>query len=181
MKSVASRPARRRLAAGALALTAVLGATGCSAVSPVATGIQYSASDGVNATQTGFVEVRNLGMVGEGASGPARLIGSLKNDSGADKTYTIAVQDGGQVTVPVKAGETVKLEEQQLEVERSVWPGQNAQATVSADGTQLQLGVPVLSATQEQYKEYLPTGQSADTEHLDEQTATYGEGEGEQH
>ena len=33
----ASRPARRHLAAGALAAVALLGATGCSAVSPIAT------------------------------------------------------------------------------------------------------------------------------------------------
>lgn len=178
MKSAASRPARRRIAAGALALTALLGATGCSAVSPVATAIPYSPSDGIVVTQPDLVEVRNLALVGEGESGPARLIGTLVNPTDSDKSYTLSLQDGGQATVQVPAGESVRLEDEQnkQEIERKAWPGQNAQGTIAADGASVDVAVPVLSATQEHYAEYLPAGQQPSTEHLDQETLHYGEG-----
>ncbi|MDO4239616.1 hypothetical protein [Micrococcus sp.] len=178
MKSAASRPARRRIAAGALALTALLGATGCSAVNPVATAIPYSPSDGTTVSQPDLVEARNLALVGEGASGPARLIGTLVNPTDADKSYTVSLQDGGQATVQVPAGQSVRLEDEQnkQEIERNVWPGQNAQGTIAADGASVEVGIPVLSATQEQYAEYLPAGQQPSTEHLHEETLHYGEG-----
>ena len=64
----ASRPARRHLAAGALAAVALLGATGCSAVSPIATAIEYDASDGINGEEKDFLSYRNLALVGDGDS-----------------------------------------------------------------------------------------------------------------
>ncbi|MBD4380678.1 hypothetical protein GUH10_02095, partial [Xanthomonas citri pv. citri] len=78
----ASRPARRHLAAGALAAVALLGATGCSAFNPIATAIPYSPSDGINGQEQDFLSYRNLALVGDGESGPARLIGTVENTSG---------------------------------------------------------------------------------------------------
>ena len=157
----ASRPARRHLAAGALAAVALLGATGCSAVSPIATAIQYSPSDGINGQEQDFLSYRNLALVGDGESGPARLIGTVENTSGQDQTYTFQAEGGGSATLKVPAGESRKLEDDAnttvLERE-GVWVGENLPVTVSGNGGQTELEVPLLGATQDHYRDLLPEG-----------------------
>lgn len=178
----ASRPARRHLAAGALAAVALLGATGCSAVSSIATAIQYSPSDGINGQEQDFLSYRNLALVGDGESGPARLIGTVENTSGQDQTYTFQAEGGGSATLKVPAGESRKLEDEAnttvLERE-GVWVGENLPVTVSGNGGTADLAVPLLSATQEQYRDLLPEGVEPSEEdlvgHLHEETHHYGE------
>lgn len=177
----ASRPARRHLAAGALAAVALLGATGCSAVSPIATAIEYDASDGINGEEKDFLGYRNLALVGDGDSGPARLIGTLENLSDQTQTYTFQAEGGGSATVQVPAGETLKLEDDanQTVLERQdAWVGELLPVTVSGNGGQTELEVPLLGATQDHYRDLLPEGVSPSDEeldsHLDEETHHYG-------
>lgn len=176
-----SRPARRHLAAGALAAVALLGATGCSAVSPIATAIEYDASDGVNGEQADFLGYRNLALVGDGESGPARLIGSLENLSDQTQTYTLQAEGGGSATVQVPAGQTLNLEDDANETvleRQGVWVGQNLPVTVSGNGGQAELDLPLLGATQQHYRDLLPEGVDPSEEdlnsHLDEETHHYG-------
>ncbi|MEO4038436.1 hypothetical protein AAG742_01950 [Micrococcus sp. 2A] len=182
MKFAATRPARRRLAAGAVAAAAaLLGVTGCSAVSPVATGIQYSASDGVNGSAEGFIRYSNLLLVGAGDSGPARLIGSLENPSDQDMAYTFTTPTGGSATVDVPAGETVVLEDQDIALERKdAWVGELLPVVIKGQGFETEARVPLMSATQEQYRDLLPEGVSPSDEelegHLHEESLHYGEG-----
>lgn len=177
----ASRPARRHLAAGALAAVALLGATGCSAVSPIATAIEYDASDGVNGEVQDFLGYRNLALVGHGDSGPARLIGALENLSDQAQTYTFQAEGGGSATVQVPAGETLSLEDDANETvleRQDAWVGENLPVTVSGNGGQVDLDVPLLGATQDHYRELLPEGVDPSDEelggHLDEETHHYG-------
>jgi len=182
VKFAATRPARRRLAAGALAATALLGVTGCSAVSPIATGIVYSASDGVNGTQKDMVDYRNLALIGAGDSGPARLIGMLKNPTDQAKTYTLSAEGGSTATVEVGPNASVTLEDQETVLERQgVWAGENLPVTLAADGQEVALELPILAATQEHYRDLLPAGVTPSEEelqgHLHEESLHYG-GEG---
>ena len=60
-----------------------------------------------------------------------------------------------------------------------MWVGENLPVTVSGNGGTADLAVPLLSATQEQYRDLLPEGvEPADEDlvgHLHEETHHYGE------
>ena len=60
-----------------------------------------------------------------------------------------------------------------------VWVGENLPVTVSGNGGTADLAVPLLSATQEQYRDLLPEGVEPSEEdlvgHLHEETHHYGE------
>ena len=172
MKFAASRSARRRTGAAALAAAALLGATGCSAVSPIATAFHYSASDGLTADPMEDLGLRNVALVGDEAAGestPGRFIGSLQNLGEQDGKATLTV-NGTSVTVDVPKGQMVSLEKQELTVEDAgARTGARADMKVSfapAGGQQADadVTVPVLSGVLPEYASFAPGG--ADTEEL---------------
>ncbi|MDY6054741.1 hypothetical protein [Micrococcus sp.] len=182
MKSAASRQARRRIAAGALALTAAFGVTGCSAVSPIATSFRYHPSDGVNLNPIPEVGFRNVAVVAtEGANPEGRLMGSLSNRTDRDLTATLTV-NGTSFTVDVPARDAVNLETRDDLIVPNVGArtGEMVATEVTARGAQGSstgsADVPVLSGTLPEYRHLVPGEADASqlTEHLYQETAHYG-------
>jgi hypothetical protein len=107
------------LALAAAALMLML--SGCSAVNPITTGKQYSASDGVRLELGGQVGAANLMVVSPSRTGPGVLLGALTNRTDAATTVTItnkvvidglaspAASEEFTAEVPLAAGQTVLL------------------------------------------------------------------------
>lgn len=176
MNTAATRSARlRRLGAGSAAAVALLAATGCSAVSPIATGIPYSPSDGIVADLDG-AGVRNLAVVSTGAEEQGRVIGSVVNTSREDLTVTVEVS-GDTQDVDVAAGEVVSLEDQEFIVDQAgADAGQYTEGVLEVDGESKDLQIPVLGPTMKEYQDLVPGGfdEAEWTDHLDEETHHYG-------
>ncbi|MDO5634233.1 MAG: hypothetical protein Q4G34_05130 [Micrococcus sp.] len=176
MKIAATRSARlRRAGVCSAAALALLTATGCSAVSPIATGIPYSPGDGKIIDMNG-VGLRNVALVSLGEDEPGRFIGTAVNETDQDQTVEITVGDT-TVEVPVEAGRSVSLQEEDLEVETTGGnPGTYTEGTLSFGGASEDIRIPVLGPTQEEYRDLVP-GDVDDAEwrdHLYEETHTYG-------
>lgn len=176
MNTVATRSARlRRLGAGSAAAVALLAATGCSAVSPIATGIPYSPSDGIVADM-GDAGVRNLAVVSTGAEEQGRVIGSVVNKSQEDMTVTVEVSGTSQ-DVDVPAGKAVSLEDEEFIVDQAgADAGQYTEGALSVDGESQDVQVPVLGPTMKEYQDLVPGGfdEAEWTDHLHEETHHYG-------
>ncbi|WP_424937373.1 MULTISPECIES: hypothetical protein [Bacteria] len=100
---------KSRLAASlAISAAVIVGATGCSMISPQATTIQYSASDGVNVPGNGPVAVRNAFIVAD-EEGTGNLVAGLVNETGTSATLSVEVDGVAAQTVRVGAGKTVSL------------------------------------------------------------------------
>jgi hypothetical protein len=100
----------RALASAALAGLVILGATGCQAITPQATTIDYSPSDGVNIpdTEGAPLQIRNALIVTDGAGERGNLAAAIVNSSDADETLTLDWGDE-TATVQVPAGSVVSL------------------------------------------------------------------------
>lgn len=103
----------RALASIALGAAVILGATGCSMISPQATTIQYSAAEGINiADSSGPVKIRNLFVVIDKEGMNGNLVGNFINPTSDDQTVAIEVGEGSNavvVDVAVPANSTVVL------------------------------------------------------------------------
>ena len=178
MNTAATRSARlRRLGAGSAAAVALLAATGCSAVSPIATGIPYSPSDGIVADLDG-AGVRNLAVVSTGADEQGRVIGAVVNTTREDMTVTVEVAGTSQ-DVELSAGEVVSLEDEEFIVDQAgAEAGEYTEGTLEVDGGSKDLQVPVLGPTMEEYRDLVPGDfdEAEWTDHLDEETLEYGGG-----
>ena len=176
MNTAATRSARlRRLGAGSAAAVALLAATGCSAVSPIATGIPYSPSDGIVADLDG-AGVRNLAVVSNGADEQGRVIGSVVNTTAEDVTVTVEVSGDSQ-DVDVPAGEVVSLQDQDWVVgSTGADAGEYTEGAFSVGGDSQDLQVPVLGPTLKEYQDLVPGGydEAQWQDHLDEETLHYG-------
>lgn len=156
----------RRLAPLALGAAILLGATGCSMVSPQATTIEYSASDGVNVPASGPLHVRNAMVIANEDGTLGNLIGAIINDTDAAATLNVGV--GGRVaTVQVPARSVVSLgvDADPLFIDAlGATPGHNVEiAFQSGDGAGVEVAVPVLDGTLPQYAEFVPTAAPADS------------------
>lgn len=105
---------KARITASILAIGLALGLSGCGMVTPVATNIQYDASDGVSAN-LGDVQVRNLMVItGDTAYGTdnGSLVFTAINSGLEDRRIKLQFEgaDGAQsVYVDVAAGQTLAL------------------------------------------------------------------------
>ena len=151
VNTAATRSARlRRLGAGSAAAVALLAATGCSAISPIATGIPYSPSDGIVADLDG-AGVRNLAVVSTGADEQGRVIGSVVNKTQEDMTVTVEVSGDSQ-DVDVPAGKVVSLQDEEWVVdEAGADAGEYTEGALSVDGDSQDLEIPVLGPTMAEY------------------------------
>lgn len=178
VNTAATRSARlRRLGAGSAAAVALLAATGCSAVSPIATGIPYSPSDGMVADLDGTgIGVRNLAVVSTGAEEQGRVIGSVVNKSEEDVTVTVEVSGTSQ-DVEVPAGKVTSLEEEEFVVDKTgADAGEYTEGVLKADGDSQDLEIPVLGPTMKEYQDLAPgdVDKAQWEDHLHEETLHYG-------
>jgi hypothetical protein len=159
-----NRAQRGKLALTAAALGIGLLASGCGYTNPQQTSEQYQSSDGIIA-DLGPLKLRNILIVSSGEKEPGRVIGAVYNSSSKDVTLKLNGAEGSQTEVPVKANSYTQLNESSDEAILSTTggaPGSLVDVKISENGTNVSntVKVPVLNATLEEYKEYLPAGSS---------------------
>lgn len=103
---------RRLIASIAVGAALVLGATGCSMISPQATTIQYSAAEGVNVYDAGPLDVRNAFIVATEDGAEGNLVAAIVNDTDESHTLRIEIGEGSSAqtfTKSVPARTTISL------------------------------------------------------------------------
>ena len=168
MRSTAMNRAQRgKLALTAAALGASLLTAGCGYITPQQTSHQYSASDGIRA-DLGPLQLRNILIVSTGENDPGRLIGAVYNSSPKDVKLTVNGAKGSQTEVPVKANSYTLLNEKSDAAVLSTTggkPGSLVDVKISENRTNVSntVKVPVLDATLQEYKSYVPTPSASET------------------
>jgi hypothetical protein len=158
-----NRAQRGKLALAAAALgLGLLTVTGCGYITPQQTSHQYSASDGIRA-DLGPLQLRNFMIVSSGEDKPGRLLGAVFNSSSKDVKLTVNGAEGSQTQVSVKANSSTLLNDSTDEAILSTSggiAGSLVPLKITENGTNLNktIDVPVLDATLEEYKEYVPEG-----------------------
>ena len=154
------------LAAAALGLGLVT-VTGCGYITPQQTSHQYSASDGIRA-DLGPLQLRNFMIVSAGEDKPGRLLGAVYNSSSQDVKLTVNGAEGSQTQVSVKANSYTLLNDSTDEAILSTSggiAGSLVPVKITENGTNVSntVKVPVLDATLEEYKDYVPTPSASAT------------------
>ena len=168
MRSTAMNRAQRgKLALTAAALGASLLTAGCGYITPQQTSHQYSASDGIRA-DLGPLQLRNILIVSTGENEPGRLIGAVYNSSSKDVKLTVNGAKGSQTEVPVKANSYTLLNEKSDPAILSTTggkPGSLVDVKITENGTNVSntVKIPVLDATLQEYKDYVPTPSPSET------------------
>ncbi|UUL77953.1 hypothetical protein NG819_21295 [Pseudarthrobacter sp. Fe7] len=162
-----NRAQRGKLALTAAALGASLLTAGCGYITPQQTSHQYSASDGIRA-DLGPLQLRNMLIVSTGENEPGRLIGAVYNSSSKDVKLTVNGAKGAQTQVSVKANSYTILNDKSDAAILSTTggkPGSLVDVKISENGTNVSntVQVPVLDATLNEYKEYVPTPSASAT------------------
>jgi hypothetical protein len=159
-----TRGRRGKLAMATAALgIGLLSVTGCGYTMPAQTSMQYSASDGTR-TDLGPLQLRNMLIISAGEDKPGRVIGAVYNTSPSDVQLTINGAGGSQAQIPVKKNSYVLLNNSTAPVTLSTTggnPGSVVEVTIREDGTnqESKFQIPVLDATIQDYKQYLPTAE----------------------
>lgn len=156
----------RLVASAALGTLVLLGATGCTFISPQATTIEYSASDGVNVSDAdGPLDVRNAFVVATEDGSVGNFVAAIVNPTEEKATLTITVAGIEPFAVTVPAGGTVSLgadEEPLRIVDLDTLPGATVEIHFrSGDGTGTKTEVPVLDGTLPYYADLVPDGGAA--------------------
>lgn len=151
----------RLVASAAISAVVLLGATGCTFISPQATTIEYSASDGVNISDdAGPIDVRNALIVATEDGSVGNFVAALANPTDDSATLTIALEGIDPFTVTVPAGETMSLgadEEPLRIVDLDTMPGATVEMHFqSGDSTGTKGEVPVLDGTLPYYADLVP-------------------------
>ncbi len=151
----------RLVASAALSALVLLGATGCTFISPQATTIEYSASDGVNVSDSdGPLDVRNVFIVATEDGSVGNLVAAIVNPTSERATLTISFQDIEPLTVTVPANGRVSLgadAEPLRIVDLDAMPGSTIDIHFqSGDATGVTTAVPVLDGSLSYYKDRAP-------------------------
>jgi len=153
----------RLVASAAISALVLLGATGCTFISPQATTIEYSASDGVNVSdKDGPIDVRNAFVVATEDGSVGNFVGALVNPTSDKATLTITVSgvEDDPLTVQVPAGKTISLggdEEPLRIVGLDTMPGATVEIHFqSGDGAGTKTEVPVLDGSLPYYADLVP-------------------------
>ncbi|MDQ0728652.1 DNA modification methylase [Microbacterium sp. W4I20] len=153
----------RLVASAALSALVLLGATGCTFISPQATTIEYSASDGVNVSDAdGPLDVRNAFIVATEDGSVGNFIGAIVNPTGESATIRIALAGSEPFTITVPAGKTVSLGAEDGEdplriVDLDTIPGATVEMHFqSGDSTGVKTDVPVLDGSLPYYADLVP-------------------------
>lgn len=160
-------PARgKRAFASAAAMAVLLGTTSCSTINEQATTKVYSPSDGVVA-DIGDAKLRNLAFITDDAEAPARVIGTIGNETDSNLNVTFSV-DGEKVSTQIAPNEPTNLEDEELVVKKAGDPGSLIPVKVTVNGTTEDLNVPVLSSALKEYSELNPGERPTDiVDHLE--------------
>ena len=151
----------RLVAAAAISALVLVGTTGCTFISPQATTINYSASDGVNVSdETGPVVVRNAFIVANEDGSVGNFVAAIVNPSDEKATLTITVEGIDPMAVTVPAGGTVSLgaDEAPLRiVDLDTMPGATIEVHFqSGDSSGVKADVPVLDGALPYYADLVP-------------------------
>ncbi|WP_300267263.1 DNA modification methylase [Microbacterium sp.] len=152
----------RLVASAALSALVLLGATGCTFITPQSTEIAYSASDGVNIADTeGPLEVRNALVVATEDGSTGNLVAAIVNPTEQSATLTVEIEGLAPLTVRVGAGDTLSLgsnAEPVLIEGLDTMPGATVEMYFqSGDATGAAADVPVLDGTLPYYADLVPT------------------------
>jgi hypothetical protein len=151
----------RLVASAALSALVLLGATGCTFISPQATKIEYAASDGVNVSDAdGPIDVRNVFVVATEDGSVGNLIGAIVNPTDERATLTITLPGSDTFTITVPAGDSISLgadAEPLRIVDLDTMPGATVEIHFqSGDSTGVKTAVPVLDGSLSYYADLVP-------------------------
>lgn len=152
----------RLVASVALSAVVLLGATGCTFITPQSTEIQYSASDGVNIADTdGPLQIRNAMVIATEDGSTGNLIAAIVNPTEKSATLTVEIEGLDPFTVRVGADDTLSLgadAEPLLIEDLNTIPGATVEMYFqSGDATGAAAEVPVLDGTLSYYADLVPT------------------------
>ena len=152
----------RLVASAAISALVLLGATGCTFITPQSTKVEYSGSDGVNISdENGPLAVRNAFIVANEDGSVGNFIGAVVNPTQEKATLTIAVE-GNDFTVTVPAGDRVSFgadAEPLRIVDLNAKPGATIEMHFqSGDSVGVKTQVPVLDGSLPYYADLVPSG-----------------------
>ena len=152
----------RLVASAALSALVLLGATGCTFITPQSTKIEYAASDGVNVSDTdGPIDVRNAFIVANEDGSVGNFVAAVVNPTSETATLTITLVGIDPFTVTVPAGKTISYgadEEPLRIVDLDAMPGSTVEVHFqSGDGAGTKTEIPVLDGTLPYYKDLVPS------------------------
>ncbi|MEW1963463.1 DNA modification methylase [Microbacterium sp. NPDC077644] len=152
----------RLVASAALSALVLLGATGCTFITPQSTEIQYSASDGINIPDTdGPLQIRNAMIIANEDGSVGNLVAAIVNDTDQNEVLTIEAEGLAPLTVRVGAGDTLSLgaDAEPLRIDDlGAKPGATVELYFqSGDATGATAEVPVLDGTLPYYADLVPT------------------------
>ncbi|KDA05928.1 DNA modification methylase [Microbacterium sp. CH12i] len=156
----------RLVASAALSAVVLLGATGCTFITPQSTEIKYSASDGINiADSDGPLEIRNAMVIATEDGSTGNLVAAIVNPTDKGATLTVEVEGLEPLTVRVGAGDTLSLgaSAEPLRIDGlDTMPGATVEIYFqSGDATGTAAQVPVLDGTLPYYADLVPTEKGA--------------------
>lgn len=155
----------RLVASAALSALVLLGATGCTFITPQATKTEYAASDGVNISDAdGPIDVRNALIIANEDGSVGNLIAAIVNPTDEKATLTITLEGIEPFAVTVPADGTVSLGAD-AEPLRIVGLDTKPGATVeihfqSGDSAGVKSEVPVLDGSLPYYADLVPSAKA---------------------
>src|SRR5690606_23633039 len=100
----------RLVASAAISALVLLGATGCTFITPQSTEIKYSASDGINIPDSdGPLEIRNAMIIATEDGSTGNLVAAIVNPTKQAEVLTVELEGAEPLTVRVGAGDTLSL------------------------------------------------------------------------
>ncbi|MGM7668426.1 DNA modification methylase [Microbacterium sp. A93] len=151
----------RLVASAAVSALVLLGATGCTFITPQSTEVKYSASDGVNvADSDGPLAIRNAMVIATEDGSTGNLVAAIVNDTDKSETLTVEIEGLEPLTVRVGAGDTLSLgaNAEPLRIDDlDTMPGATIEMYFqSGDATGTSTEVPVLDGTLSYYADLVP-------------------------
>ncbi|MCK2037564.1 DNA modification methylase [Microbacterium sp. SSW1-49] len=151
----------RLVASAAISALVLLGATGCTFITPQSTKIEYSGSDGVNISdEDGPLAVRNAFIVANEDGSVGNFIAAVVNPTEERATLTISVA-GNDFTETVPAGDRVSFgadAEPLRIVGLNAKPGSTIEMHFqSGDSIGVKTQVPVLDGSLPYYADLVPS------------------------
>lgn len=157
----------RLVASAAISALVLLGATGCTFITPQSTEIKYSASDGINIPDSdGPLEIRNAMIIATEDGSTGNLVAAVVNSTDKAEVLTVDVEGSDSLTIRVGAGDTVSLgaNAEPLRIDDlGVKPGATVEVYFqSGDATGATAQIPVLDGTLPYYADLVPEESDAD-------------------
>ncbi|MGL3151431.1 DNA modification methylase [Microbacterium sp. A82] len=152
----------RLVVSAALSALVLLGATGCTFITPQATSIDpYNVSDGVGVPDSdGPLQIRNAMVIATDDGSTGNLIAAIVNDTEDNATLTVEIEGLEPLSVRVEAGDTVSLgaNADPLRIDGlDTKPGATVEMYFqSGDATGATAEVPVLDGTTPYYADLVP-------------------------